>query len=72
LIDPEISEGLGMGNIDYVPVKLTAVFDAGLTKFKVPGVEDSAIKAVLADKKTDIRALESVRDAVLQQYAINP
>jgi L,D-transpeptidase YcbB len=71
LIDPEISEGLGMGNIDYVPMKLAAVFDTGLMKFKVPGVEDSAIKAVLSDKKTDIRALEPVRKAVIEHYIAN-
>lgn len=67
-IDPEVSEGFGMGNIDYVPVKLAAVFDPGLTKFKVPGLEDSAIKVVLNDKATNIRATPEVRKAVLDHY----
>lgn len=69
LIDPEIAEGLGMGNIDYVPVKLAAVFDPGLAKLKVPGLEDSAIRVVLNDKSTDIRATQEVRKAVLEHYA---
>lgn len=67
-IDPEIAGGLGMGNIDYVPVKLVGVFDPSLSKFKVPGIEDSAIKAVLNDKATDIRATPEVRKAVLELY----
>jgi L,D-transpeptidase YcbB len=70
-IDPEASQGLGLGNIDYIPVKLTGVFDPGFTKFTVPGIENSAIKLVLSDKTTTIRASEDVRKAVLEHYSAN-
>jgi L,D-transpeptidase YcbB len=70
-IDPEVSEGLGMGNIEYVPVKQVAVFDPGFTKMTVPGIEDAAIKLVLADKTSNIRASEDVRKAVLNHYSAN-
>lgn len=70
-IDPEVSEGLGMGNIVYMPVKLVGVFDADFTKFSVPGIEGSAIKTVLTDKSSNIRAMAEVRKAVLELYSSN-
>ncbi len=58
-IDPEIEQGLGMGNIPYVPVKLAAVYDPSFSKLITIDTQNSAIRSVLADKSTIVRAPDS-------------
>jgi L,D-transpeptidase YcbB len=70
-VDPEVDEGLGMGNRDYVPVKLAGVFDPGFAKLASPPTDASALRVVLADRTTNIRAVEPVRKAVLEFYKSN-
>lgn len=67
-IDPDEGENLGMGNIDYIPPKLAGVFDASFTKLTGGDTDASAIRLVLADRTTNIRATEAVRKAVLDYY----
>jgi L,D-transpeptidase YcbB len=67
-IDPEEGENLGMGNLDYVPPKTLALFDPGFAKLASADVGASAIRVVLADRSTGVRATEPVRKAVLEHY----
>jgi L,D-transpeptidase YcbB len=67
-IDPDVGENFGMGNLDYVPPKLVALVDPGFTKLTSTDTGASAIRLVLADRTTTIRATEVVRKAVLDYY----
>jgi L,D-transpeptidase YcbB len=70
-IDPEVAAGFGMGNLAYVPVKTAPVFDAGMRSLVATETSESAIKVVLTDRATNIRATEDVRKAVLAHYQAN-
>jgi L,D-transpeptidase YcbB len=70
-IDPEVEEGLGMGNIVYVPTKLTPVYDGSFRNQITLDTESSSIRAVLTDKTTDLRAPEAIRAGVLEHYKSN-
>lgn len=67
-IDPEVSEGFGMGNITYALPKLSALYDQSFRNVMTIDTEASAIRAVLTDKSTDLRATENIRAAVLEHY----
>jgi L,D-transpeptidase YcbB len=67
-IDPDEGENFGMGNLDYFPPKLAAVFDPGFARLTSTDTSASAIRLVLADRTTSIRASEVVRKAVLEHY----
>ncbi len=67
-IDPEVSEGFGMGNIAYALPKLAPVFNPAFRTVITDDTEASAIRAVLTDKSTDLRATENIRTAVLKHY----
>jgi L,D-transpeptidase YcbB len=67
-IDPEVSEGFGLGNLTYSLPKLATVYDASFRNELTVDTEASAIRAVLTDKATDLRSLEAVRKAVLNHY----
>jgi L,D-transpeptidase YcbB len=68
-IDPDVAEGLGMGNIDYAPVKLVSVVDPTFTKLVTAENDASAIRLVLSDRSSNIRATADVRKAVLDYYS---
>jgi L,D-transpeptidase YcbB len=70
-IDPEVGEGLGMGNRDYIPVKLTPVFDPSFAKLESATTAASALRLVLADRASNIRSPEAVRKSVLEFYKGN-
>lgn len=67
-IDPEVSEGFGMGNIVYTLPQLAPVYDPSFRNIMTIDTEASAIRAVLTDKSTDLRAPENIRAAVLDYY----
>jgi L,D-transpeptidase YcbB len=67
-IDPEAGEGLGMGNINYSLPKLAPVYDPALRNITTTDTEATAIRAVLTDKSTDLRATQDIRAAVLEHY----
>ena len=69
-IDPDEGENLGMGNIDYFPPKQAALFDPGFAKLTSTDTDASAVRLVLADRTTNIRASELVRKAVLEHYKL--
>ena len=67
-IDPDEGENFGMGNLDYFPPKQTALFDPGFAKLTSTDSDASAVRLVLADRTTNIRASDVVRKAVLEHY----
>lgn len=67
-IDPEVGGGLGMGNINYTLPKLAPVYDIALRDISTTDTEATAIRAVLTDKATDLRAAQNIRAAVLEHY----
>jgi L,D-transpeptidase YcbB len=70
-VDPEIGEGLGMGNLTYAAPKQEPVFDPSFAKATVADVAPSAIKVVLSDRSTNIRTTDVIRKAVLEFYKTN-
>ncbi|MBK8770851.1 MAG: L,D-transpeptidase family protein [Rhizobiales bacterium] len=66
--DPEPIPGFGMGNVAYVLPRLQPVADKGLIPMPAEGVAGEAIRIVLADSKTPIRADQKVRDGVIALY----
>ena len=67
-IDPEEGENLGMGNLDYVPPKLVSMYFAGFEKLTGEPTDVSAIRLILSDRSTTLRASADVRKAVLEYY----
>jgi L,D-transpeptidase YcbB len=67
-IDPEVAEGLGMGNLPYFMPRLVPVVDVGFSKLPADGNAASAIKIILSDKKTEIRTSAVTRKSVLELY----
>jgi L,D-transpeptidase YcbB len=67
-IDPDVAEGLGMGNLPYALPRLVPVFDPAMNKQLAEGTEPAAIKIILSDKKTEIRTGALTRKTVLDHY----
>ncbi len=70
--DPEFQlPGLGMGTVVYMPPVVGPVFDATFANVQVQGPEAEAIRNLLADKTTSVRAVEAERKALLGFYKAN-
>ena len=67
-VDPEIGEGLGMGNRVYALPKLFTVADPAFSKLTTIETDNSAIRLALADKAMPVQALEATRKLVLEHY----
>jgi L,D-transpeptidase YcbB len=67
-IDPEDGENFGMGNLDYVPPKLVSMYFTGFEKLTGEATDASAIRLILADRTTTLRATADVRKTVLEYY----
>ena len=67
-IDPEVAEGLGMGNLVYAPPKLNPVIDLSFKAITTQLPEQDAIRVVLSDRKSNIRAIPAVQSVVLDHY----
>jgi L,D-transpeptidase YcbB len=70
-IDPDVAEGLGMGNLEYVAPKLVTVADSTLSQLIGITPDSAALRAVLTDRKSVITATPAVREAVLDLYKSN-
>lgn len=66
--DPEPIPGFGMGNVAYVLPRLQPVADKALIPLAADGVAGEAVRIVLADSKTPIRADAKVRESVMALY----
>ena len=67
--DPEPTvPGMGMGNLTYSLPRLVAVSDKSLIPMPAAGVEGEAVRIVLSDAKTPVKAVQPVRDAVIALY----
>lgn len=70
--DPEFQlPGLGMGNVNYMPPVVAPVFDPTFANLPAQGPEAEAIRTVLADRNTPIRAVEAERKAITAFYKAN-
>ena len=67
-IDPEDGENLGLGNLNYMPPKLVSMYLNGFEKLDGEATNVSAIRLILADRTTTLRATADVRKAVLEYY----
>ncbi len=67
-VDPEVAEGLGMGNLVYAPPKLNPLVDTNFRNITIQTPEQGAIRLVLSDRKTTIRAVPAVQSIVLDHY----
>ncbi len=67
-IDPEDGENFGMGNLDYVPPKLVSMYFTGFEKLTGEATDVAAIRLILADRSTTLRATADVRKTVLDYY----
>jgi L,D-transpeptidase YcbB len=67
-VDPEVAEGLGMGNIPYVMPTLVAVTDRFPEKALAGDIASESIRVVLGNRQTDIRAPQVIGKAVLAHY----
>ncbi len=70
-IDPEDGENLGMGNLDYFPPRQVLLYDPVFAKLASEGTDTSAIRLILADRATTLRATAEVRKSVLEYYKNN-
>lgn len=70
-IDPDVAEGIGMGNRTYFPPVVVPVVNASFSKLSAAGDAENAIRLALSDKGTDIRAVGDIRNAVLDYYKSN-
>ncbi len=68
--DPEISAGLGMGNMAYVPDALIAV-SAPLTEPRPSGILEAAIYDALSAPDAAARLVKVEKDAVIAHYRAN-
>lgn len=67
--DPEFQiTGLGMGIVEYLPPVTVTVYDPTFANLKSENAEADAIRALLSDKASPIRAQEAERKAVLAFY----
>jgi murein L,D-transpeptidase YcbB/YkuD len=67
--EPAPLPGLGMGNLTYVPIPTLPVFDAAFAKMTSTTPDADAIRNVLADKSTSIRAVDVEKKAILAFYS---
>jgi murein L,D-transpeptidase YcbB/YkuD len=67
-IDPEVSAGIGMGNLVYLPPVVVPVIDPTFSKLNFLGDENNAIRLALSDRGSQIRAIDPIRKAVLDYY----
>ncbi len=66
--EPEPLPGLGIGTVVYQPPLVIPVFDPAFAKRQTDNAATEAIRLVLADKSTTIRAVDIERKAVLAFY----
>jgi L,D-transpeptidase YcbB len=69
--EPEPLPGLGMGTVEYQSPLVKPVFDVSFAKLQTDNPASEAIRLVLADKSTVVRAVEIEREAVLAFYSAN-
>ena len=69
--EPEPLPGLGMGTIQYQPPLVIALFDPAFAKLQTESTDTEAVRLALADKATNIRAVDAERKAVLAYYSSN-
>jgi L,D-transpeptidase YcbB len=69
--EPEPLPGLGMGTVEYQPPLVTPVFDPAFANLQTDNPASEAIRLVLADKSTAVRAAGIERDAILAFYNSN-
>ena len=70
--DPEFQlPGLGMGTMDYMPPVVAPVFDPTFATLQAQGPEAEAIRGLLADRATPIKAVDVERKAVAAFYKAN-
>ncbi|MDE2384534.1 MAG: L,D-transpeptidase family protein [Alphaproteobacteria bacterium] len=69
--DPEQITGLGMGLVEYAPPVVTPVYDASFIALQEGAPDAEAIRVMLSDKATPIKAQEVERKAVLSFYKAN-
>ena len=70
--DPEFQlPGLGMGTIDYMPPVVAPIFDPTFAALQAQGPEAEAIRNLLADRATPLKAAEAERKAVSAFYKAN-
>jgi L,D-transpeptidase YcbB len=67
-VDPEVSAGIGMGNLVYMPPVVVPVIDPAFSKLSIVGDENNAIRLALSDRGSQIRATDDIRRAVLDYY----
>ncbi|MEO7565869.1 MAG: L,D-transpeptidase family protein [Aestuariivirga sp.] len=67
--EPAPLPGLGMGNLTYVPLPTQSVFDVAFAKLPSTTPDADAIRNLLADKATNIRAVDVEKKAILAFYA---
>ncbi len=67
--EPSPLPGLGMGTLAYVPPPTQQVFDAAFAKLPSTTPDADAVRNLLADKNTKIRAVEVERKAILAAYS---
>ena len=67
-VDPEVAEGLGLGNLPYVLPKLNPLFDPAFRLITTAQTDSEAIRVTLSDRKTTIRAIPAIQEAVLAHY----
>ena len=69
--DPDPIPGLGMGLVAYQPVPQQAVADPAFAKLSPSGADAMALRDVLADPGSGIRAVQAERKAILDHYQAN-
>lgn len=67
--EPAPLPGLGMGNMTYVPVATQPVYDVSFANLTAASPDADAIRNVLTDKGTNIRAIDVQRKALLAFYS---
>ncbi len=66
--DPEPIPGFGMGNVAFVLPRLQPVADKSMLPLPADGVSGEALRIVLSDAKTPIKADPKIRESVLALY----
>ncbi len=69
--EPDPLPGLGMGNVNYMPLLVVPVYDAAFLKLTTKTQEAETIRIELINKATKIRAIDAERKAVLAFYSSN-
>ncbi len=69
--EPEPLPGLGMGTLQYQPPLVITLYDPAFSKLQTEAVDSEAVRLTLADKSTNIRAVDAERKAILALYSSN-